>query len=291
MAEDGLPGPDTVDVTDTTAPTTPAPEAPTYLADADGKFIEGWQATLPEELRGDATLARFNNIPDMAKSLVSTKKLVGKNTIAALNENSTDEEKAEFWTAAGRPETADDYNLQKPENLPDALWSSEYATHMQEVAHGLGLSTEQFAGLAAAHNDNVVSQYTTQSQNVELEQIEGQKALRQEWGPSFDANIHIANAAVEKGVRGDEEFKTRVLGKFGADHDFQKFVSQLGSEFVESGVKIVPNAPTASLVDIDARIEEHMKSEAFTTRTHKGHQAALDQMSRLFEQKYKLQAG
>jgi hypothetical protein len=298
MSEDGQPGIDssatTPDptVTDTSANATPSP-----LVDHEGNLAEDWISRMPDDVQalaktdGGYNLQSYKTFDGMVKSAVNAQKLVGKNTIAPLTENSTDEEKAAFWKAAGRPDTADDYNLQRPETFPEEYYSSELATKFQARAHELGLSQSQVEGLFEFNNSEVLSSLTQQAQAIEQAQAEADKALHAEWGPNYDANLRIANAAVEKGVRGDEDFKNQVLQKYGNDPDFIKFVSQIGSEFVESGVKIVPDTPGPSVEDIDTMIDEHMKSEAFTTRTHKGHQAALDRMSRLYEQKYRRQTG
>ena len=72
-----------------------------------GSDNQDWKSTLPEELKNDATLKNFNNVEDLAKTVVHQQKRLG-NTISIPK---TDEEYNDVYTKLGRPEDASKYTV------------------------------------------------------------------------------------------------------------------------------------------------------------------------------------
>ena len=98
---------------------------------------------------------------------------------------------------------------------------------------------------------------------------------------------HLANAMVEKGTKGDAEFKERLLQKFGNDPDFIEYNANIGGEFAESGsIPKVNHAPTPT--DIDAKIKEIMNSDAFIKPMHPEHASTMTKLRQLHIDKTKV---
>lgn len=65
--------------------------------------LSNWRDTLPDELKMDASLLKFNDIPSLAKSYVNAQRLIGADKIALPGEHATDDEWSEVYDRLGRP--------------------------------------------------------------------------------------------------------------------------------------------------------------------------------------------
>ena len=74
---------------------------------------ESWRETLPDDLRDDPILARFNDVPAMAKALVSAQKMVGADKVAIPSAGDA-EAWGKVYDRLGRPESGDGYELAPP---------------------------------------------------------------------------------------------------------------------------------------------------------------------------------
>jgi len=159
-----------------------------------GSFSEGWQSGLNEDLRGDKTLAAITDINQMSKMLVHSQKMIGKDTVALLNENSTDEERNEFYTKMGRPESADKYEINTENVSPDFKelvegdmgWYKDFA-----FKHGISQDVAQ----------NMFNDFQEHNNSKFAEQMEASKGqadekfnnLMQTWGNDANANLQQAD--------------------------------------------------------------------------------------------------
>ena len=267
---------DTISTVDTST-TPPAP-----MVGEDGVFTDGWQSQLDESIRGDASLTKYKNVKEMAKGLVNAQRMIGKNKIAVPGETSTDSEWEAFHVAGGRPETAGDYNLQRPEALAEELYSTDMASAFQDLAHKMGLSQKQVDAIFEFNNTNIVSGLELQATNAENTLQELKDGLVKQWGGAYDQKIELGNLAIEQGVDGDEDFKARLTSKMGNDPDFIRFASTLGSKFSEHGVK---GEAIPTPLEYDQKMDEMMHSDAYTNRRHPQHKAIVNSVFALRQRK------
>ena len=256
--------------------------APTIIGE-DGKFAENWHETLPEDIREEKSLRDFKDVAGLAKSFVTTKRMLGKNKIAIPNETATDAEWDEVYSALGRPTTPDDYGLKKPEDMPDEVYSEEVAKKAMQLFHKIGLNRKQAEALFAFNNENAMAAYKDMAEQEEHNARELADSLHQEWGRAYDQKVHLGNMAVEQGSGGNAEFKDRLVGRFGNDPDFIRFAANLGAKFAEHGVKGAP-IPTPS--ELDDKIHDAMMKEDYMNRNHPGHQKAVENVQRMFKEKH-----
>lgn len=275
MPEDGI---GTIEGTDTGTET---PTDPTPIIGADGKFVENWQASLAEDIRDDPTLRSMKDVGSLAKSYVHAQRMIGKDKIAIPKENATDTEWEAFWQAGGRPDTAGDYNLTRPDDLPEECYDPELAKTAQEMFHKLGLSKKQADALFAWNNGQAVKGLTDLKAQEEREMHELVEGLHRDWGNAYEQNIHLGNIAVEQGTNGDDEFKARLTSKLGNDSDFIRFAANLGSKFAEHGVISQAQTGIPTPADLEAEINEFMMTPAFSNGTHPGHEAAVEKVIKM----------
>jgi hypothetical protein len=234
--------------------TPPAPDT-VALIDNEGNFREGWTSILDEDLRGNSFLNENKTIQGMARSVVSARGMVGRDKIPIPTEASSEAEWDAFHKAGGRPETAADYGFARPKDFPEEFYSEDFATAAQELCHKIGLSKKQALALFEFNNSYTMQLVKANAANDELETTKLKDGLYSDWGNAFEQKKHLGNVAIEQGANGNEEFKARLVEKFGNDPDFIRFSSNLGSKFAES------TSPDAAMIPTPGVIKEQIATE------------------------------
>ena len=271
------------ETTDVTEPVEPVAQPTSYIGE-DGTFKDGWrEAYLEEGDRNDRVFERATGIKGVLKSLASAERMIGKNKVAIPSAESGDGEWEAYYKAGGRPDTADAYVLEKPEDLPDKYWNEDFANKAKETFLKAGLNQKQIDLIQKLDYERSLAEMEQAQQNqqaLEAKYEEDKNALVKEWGNAFEQKIHIGNIAVNEGANGDEELKQRVVEKFGGDPDFTRIMANLGSKFSESTFKHA-EARIDTPADLEAKRTEVMSSDAFMKANHPGHKTAMATVSRL----------
>jgi hypothetical protein len=182
-----------------------APPAATPSGDADaaflnpkGEFEAGWIDRLPEGFKDDAAmLASFKDLPALLKSYIHSQRMLGgkANAVQIPGENATPEEKAEFFEKIGVPKDVKEYPS-KPTGLPEgAEWDTEATLKFNQIAHANGVPPKAMAQILDAYNEYAGVQ-AEKAQLAEKAQVDAnRKALADEWGAKYDANLALAKRA------------------------------------------------------------------------------------------------
>lgn len=266
-------------------PVTPSTPTVTSFIGEDGTFKEGWTGVLDEGYRNEKCLTTVKNFKNLAKFAVDTKRMVGENKIAIPSEKSTEQEWNEWYKAAGRPETSEDYNFKRPDSLPEEYWNPDFAKSAQTLMHKIGLSKKQAEALFKFNTENVMKVRNDEKIAAETEMVNLKDGLFRDWGNAYEQKVHLGNCAVEEGCGGNVELKERIKEKFCNDPDFIRFAANLGSKFAEHKSPNFSSVPTPS--DIQTKINELMQSDAYKNGRHPGHTAAVAAVQALFVQKHK----
>lgn len=260
----------TPDVTPAQEPAV-APVVETNYFGTDGVLNEGWRGTLEEELREDKSLMSFKSVGDLAKSFVNTKRMVGANVIPIPTDASTEGEWQEYHKAGGRPETVADYNLGVPEGFPEDIKAQVFPEgrieKWQERFFKGGISKKAADAFIAEFAQDILADYKSIKQTEELAMSELKSGLVTDWGAAFEQNKHLGNMAIEEGTSGDDEFKARIVEKFGNDPDFVRYSANLGSKFAEGKPPGFAAIPTPN--DYQDQIETLMADPLYTAGTQK----------------------
>ena len=278
---------------ETTPPVAPEqPPSPASPFNADGTLVENWHTLAPEgyeHLREDKTLPRIKKFWDLSSSYVNVRKQVPLDKMPRPNDNFSEADWDEFYKAGGRPDTAQDYNIKKPEDFPEEYWVQDNADKYQEVFHKLGINKKQSDALVALNNEMTLAAIKDIEQQEEMEFTTLKDNLRKKWGRAFDQNTHLGDIAIEKGAKGDEGFKERLIEKINADPDLIEYSANLGSLFSEHGIFEDTKIPTPS--DIQKQINELRADPRFLSKEKSIRQPLIDQINRLTEQMLKDKAG
>ena len=158
-----------------------------------------WHDGLNDELRNTEAFAEFESASphDLFESLVQNRKFVGKNRMERPVEGSPPETWEAAWTALGRPEQPDGYQLGEiPEGMAEA-WTPEIDAEFKGMGHGLGLSNDQLAGVHQwMTSQGAQGQEAGEAQAAAMHE-QAVLSLRQEWGGDYDTRIAEAGRAVE----------------------------------------------------------------------------------------------
>jgi len=176
-----------------------------WLNDVDFEGVEG---------ADDAKkiLSRYKTPVEQMMGHVEAEKLRGR-SIALPKDDAADEEKAEqmgkIYSKLGRPDSADDYKLEKPEGLPDGLgWSDEQAAEFKTIAHSVGLNQAQLEALVKFDVARTIKGMEAAKKAIDEakankeaeERAETDKVmteLKTEWGDDFDEKFKHAQEAYD----------------------------------------------------------------------------------------------
>lgn len=164
-------------------------------AKEDGTFSEGWLDKLPGDLNGHASLRSIGNVPDLAKSYVETKKLIGTK-LEMPGEGATPEAVAAWRKTVGAPEKPEGYlgdaKSLRPEGIPEDQWDAAGEKEFLALAHKHSLPPGAVKDIMAFYGNSIAKGLqASQVQEGEVLKAEGAK-LRQAWGGEFDANMQMA---------------------------------------------------------------------------------------------------
>ena len=183
--------------TEATAQVGATTTAPQPFANDKGEFRADWTASLPEDLRESAALKNIKTVEGMAKSYLSAQRMVGADKVVLPNENTTEDERAEFYSKLGRPDAPEGYEFKPVEakDLPAGVAPNlEFEKAFANKAFELGLTKEQANGLRDWHqNDIVLPSLKDADGDMEKEHNVAVEALKKKWGMGYQANVDLAN--------------------------------------------------------------------------------------------------
>jgi hypothetical protein len=176
-----------------------------------------WLEQVPESHRGHEALSPFNGVGDLASAFIEQggklSALEGEGRIKIPGEDATAEDKAAFNKALGVPDSAEGYELRKPETLPEGMsYSTELEAAYKAKAFELGLPPGQTAALYDFYNQIIMDTHNQKAKQDQESLAAAETTLKKEWGESYDGNL---------------ERVKRVMGKFGGE-EFTAFLNTSG---------------------------------------------------------------
>ena len=234
--------------------------------------VPDWMTGLPEALRGDATLSRYDSIEKLASAHVEAKRALSAKGILAPKGPDDAEGLAAALKALGAPETADAYGISVPEGGDPAL-----AEGFGKIALKAGLLPGQvntlldfWSGYAAEVDARTAAAAKQQWEADETE-------LRTEWAASYDANIEAARRAARMFFDVDGpalDALNSALGSAALLKGFAKIGALVGEDTpvgLSSG-----QSPAVTPATAQAQLDALLKDRAFMAKVADGDDAALE---------------
>lgn len=205
---------DTTPVQEAAAPEvqTPATET-TQVTDGEQPQQEvklpGWTAGLKAEQKANEYFSKFTKVSEFAEEHLKLKEQLDK-SIKLPDDQASPEDRDEFYRKLGRPEKPEDYKL--PTNIGKYTIPQQFAKEMQNMAFELGLTGQQAVGFYKAQVQKYHENMSQAVDRYRTEMVEGERALKKEWGKDFEVNLDVAR-------RGYLSF---------ADKDISKLLNDMG---------------------------------------------------------------
>ena len=244
-----------------------------------------WKASLSDEVRADKSLENINDIESLAKSYVHAQKLVGADKIPVPNKHATEDDWNAVYSRLGRPETADGYKFNLPEDQKvDEEGLKVFADH----AHKLGLLPNQADGLVKFYNEMQANQL----QEADTAALAGrQKAmddLQTEWGPAYKQKLQQANNVVSSVFpKGFMSMNLEDGTKIGDHPSVIKAFADLASKMGEDKIPQAEGPTYLTPKQIDKEIATiQAEGSSYWDKNHPNHAAAVEEVKALFEQKH-----
>lgn len=205
----------------------PAADAPS-TQDVPATEPASWHDTLPEDLKGDATLARYKTPEDAHRALLEARKLASKKAegIIPPGEDATPEQVEAFQSKLrelrGVPtedKIAEAYAVAAPEDAPEGYAiDPNFVGAFQKLAHDAGLAPAEFQKMAAGYMQMEVAAMTQTRADAKSRQDKAEAALVKEWRDAgevpkekFSQALKVAQALGLVGKDG----KDNILGHLG----------------------------------------------------------------------------
>lgn len=250
-----------------------------------------WTAHIPQEYAAEKFWEplKGKGFGDVLKTYAEAQKFIGGSIrLPGEKDAPQDREKKlnDVYAKLGRPESPDKYDLKLPE-VGGIKWDDNAVGMFKQTAHKLGLNSTQLNGLLTMYGEHL----KTGLPNIEALNQKGAQALQEHWGVNAKRNAVMAEngfkqlALAELGAEGSERLLDAINASgFGSNPDFVRVVARIVSETGEDKyVDGVDNHRTDEQTDDEIRTL--MGSKEYMDDRLPGHQAAVDKVRRLFEEK------
>ena len=250
-----------------------------------------WTAHIPQEYAAEKFWEplKGKGFGDVLKTYAEAQKFIGGSIrLPGEKDAPQDREKKlnDVYAKLGRPESPDKYDLKLPE-VGGIKWDDHAVGMFKQTAHKLGLNSTQLNGLLTMYGEHL----KTGLPNIEALNQKGAQALQEHWGVNAKRNAVMAEngfkqlALAELGAEGSERLLDAINASgFGSNPDFVRVVARIVSETGEDKyVDGVDNHRTDEQTDDEIRTL--MGSKEYMDDRLPGHQAAVDKVRRLFEEK------
>lgn len=174
------------------------------LLDDKGGFRQGWDSSLPDDLKPSAgAFTKYPNPLELLRGHANAAKLIGQKTTLKPPAPDAKPEELDRYNAAIRdalaiPAKVEDYKIAMPENLPDGMKMDDaQVKEFTALAHSLNIPASAAQKLVEFDMKRMSAlQQTGQAKLAEFVKAQGAE-LQKEWGDKTAENISRAKRAAE----------------------------------------------------------------------------------------------
>lgn len=260
--------------------------SPVELAQAYLKAGD-WKGSLPEDLKTEKSLESFKDVSSLAKSYVEGQKMIG-GSVRIPKDDAPPEEWAKFHQKLGTPEKPDGYKFNRPALGEGAAWDEKFEKAFLAEAHALGMNGKQVQKMMDLQAGLVESQLKELAEKRQLT-IE---TLKKDWAGDFERRMTLARRAKiilqQKAGITDEEANAYFDGQGAGDHPvILKIFHQLGEIFAEDGwIKGETGAQMQQTIQDQIDAIRKNPEDPFNKKDDPKHQERVDFVNKLYERLY-----
>lgn len=249
----------------------------TSYLDLHGKVSGGSIDILPEEMRKDPAITPFKTIPDLVRSYVETKKMVGGI------------EKA--------PEKPDGYKFSAPNNVHAKLKPDIIQAQIRNIAHKAGLGNKAADVMQQEILGLLSSNLVRQDEDRKVQMQTNETALRQEWGGDYDAKFDKIVKTMQliggkEMANETEAISSALKGSPGFLKGMGKLVGLLSEDSIKSlgdeGTPSINNADEAkaAITKMETEINQQGLKHPFWDDKHPEHKKIRTLRDELYQKAY-----
>lgn len=178
------------------APANPAPADP---APADPAPAQSWRDSLPDDLKSDTSLSKYNTLEDAARAFGHAQRLVGRPTdqIVELPKNGDADGRRRVLERLGLPK--EPYALQPPEGAPEQLGADAPLTKVfTEAAYANGVLPDQAQAIYESVAQSLGADLAEQEKQLNARLATNEAELKTKWGEAYDQKIAAATYGTDK---------------------------------------------------------------------------------------------
>lgn len=191
-----------------------------------------WAKDVPQEHHALLKAKNYKTPADVVNAYANAQKAISADKIPLPKDGVWD---AESLKKLGVPEKPEGYQIERPK-LPDGMkWDEGFEKVALPAAHQLGLTPKQLNGLMQMYAAYQGEQFKGAALNRQQERTSSEEALRQEFGPQYDARLTQAQRVAR--FLGPEF--VQVLNETGVGNrpEFVKAFAKLGAMMGEDQLK------------------------------------------------------
>jgi hypothetical protein len=195
-------------------------------------------------------LSKYETVEAALTGAVEAQKMLGK-SIRIPGDDATDEDRAKFQErlakAVGRPETADGYEIVRPE-MPEGMGYNEDAEKaLRDIAFRHVIPQAAVTELYDLYNKTVLGAHQTSEADAMKRTEQAEAQLKKDWGKDFKANMELNVRLLQQyaGSKKDQEALKAYFEETGAGDNVPlvKFVNSLAQALIAEGVTIHQGSP------------------------------------------------
>lgn len=160
-----------------------------------------WRDSLPEDMRGNQTLAKYSDVTNLAKAYLAAQEMIGKKGIFKPADNATPEDWQRFYEEIGVPK-AEQYKLD-PAKFQGIEFPQESLEWAQQAGAKHGIRPDQMHALMQDFGQFEIARDKADMEEMTKLSSDQIESLKGEWGENFDGNLkkglvafnHIAQLA------------------------------------------------------------------------------------------------
>jgi hypothetical protein len=254
----------------------------------DGGQSQDWRTSLPEDLRDHPSLRKYNSLDQLAKGYVHAESMIGRDKVPLPKDENDKEALDRVYSALGRPEDPDKYEVERPQNLPADQYDEDGEKFLRKFAHENGWNQKQFKNAYKAYLERSMQQQNSWQQAQVADKQEGERSLRRKWGDAYEGELQKAQIVVKDYW---PEAAVKKLEQFGLanDPDIIEALARTGKDVVGDTRLRGANQFRAQTPDqLKTRIDEHRSqhASALLDDSHPEHKMRTREQREMFRQLY-----
>jgi len=258
------------------------------IMNEQGQFKENWHAKYGDDAA--KTLGRYKMFDDLVNSHMEQRRLIGKDPESLVTIPADDDADGNLALRRRLNKTPDEaggyeYTLDPETEKVLGEANPEMLESFKQFAHERGWSQSDVKDALdfyfKMNVDNVQKFATVQEANEKTAHEEAVKALKTEWGTAYEEKTARVQLLADKYGAGDLITRENLHN----DPGFIRLLDNIANDMAEDRIKGLSRSSASTPAQIDVKIADLKKTEAYNNRAHPDHKQVNEQVINLYKQR------